>query len=198
MNLAYESSASEIGLVFMTFGVTYTAFTPVFGFLTDKGLDGLITCLIGNSLIAVSFLILGPIPPLSFLGSSLWMTYLAIGVQGLGSSATYIGALLYMMKSARESGLPETDQTNGMVSSLWVVADCIGGVIGLALGGVAFDTIGFEWGSMAMVICMTGTVILISVYFVKVKVYSKRHQQISQFNLDSDEIPELLMNEKRV
>merc|ERR1711862_8790 len=48
----FSSSASEVGLVFLTLGLTYTLFTPVFGFLTDKGLDGFLTCILGNSLIA--------------------------------------------------------------------------------------------------------------------------------------------------
>ena len=43
------------------------------------------------------------------------MTTAAIGLQGIGSAATYIGILLYMTKSVIESGLPQT-QANAMVS----------------------------------------------------------------------------------
>jgi hypothetical protein len=34
----------------------------------------------------------------------------------------------------RDAGLPETEQTKSMVSSLWVVADCMGGYAGSTLG----------------------------------------------------------------
>ena len=37
MQTTFELSASQTGLVFMAFGITYTIFTPLFGYLTDKG-----------------------------------------------------------------------------------------------------------------------------------------------------------------
>ena len=37
----YGLSSSQTGLVLMTFGLVYTVFTPLCGFLTDRGLDGL-------------------------------------------------------------------------------------------------------------------------------------------------------------
>ena len=160
-------------------------FTPVFGFLSDKGLDGLLIIMIGNSFIALAFIFLGPIPPLSFLGSSLWLTFLSIGVQGMGFAATYIGTLLYMMKSARESGLPDTEQTYGMVSSLWVVADCVGGFTGSALGGVAYDTIGFEWGSMVMALSMIATVLVVIAYYMNIKIRINKQQKT--FPLDVEQ-----------
>ena len=46
---------------------------------------------------------------------------------GLGTSAAYLGSLLYMMSGVREAGVPDRDQTRGMVTSLWVVCDCVGG-----------------------------------------------------------------------
>ena len=176
MKETFSSSASEVGLVFLTLGLTYTVFTPVFGFLTDRGLDGLLTCILGNSLIAVSFILLGPIPPLSFLESSTWMMFVSLGITGVGSAATYIGTLLYMLRSARESGLPGTEQTSGMVSSVWVVAGCVGGTTGSTMGGVAYDTIGFEWGSMVMFLSLSTTVMILIIYLARVKLSDGRKQ----------------------
>ena len=72
-------------------------------------------------------------PPLKVF-ASLGVTVTALSVQGLGSAFTYIGTLLYMMKAVSEAGLPDTDQTRGMVSSLWVIFDCLGGYAGTSLG----------------------------------------------------------------
>merc|ERR1712106_533282 len=132
-----------------TFGLVYTIFTPLVGFLTDKGLDGVVAMLIGNLTIAIGFVFLGPIPPFSAIGGRLWLTVVSLGLQGMGSAATYLGTLLYMMKGVTEAGLPDNEQTKGMVSSLWVISDCIGGYIGSTLGSVAYDNIGFENGTMA-------------------------------------------------
>ena len=97
------------------------------------------------------------------------------------------------MKCARESGLPETEQTHGMVYSLLLVADCVGGVVGSPVGGVAFDTIGFAWGSMVMALSVIGTVLVVGAVFVNTRVRSNRHHKIRTVDEDLDETPALLM-----
>ena len=71
-----------------------------------------------------------------------------------------------MLSSARDAGLPDNDQVKGMVSSLWVVAICVGGYLGSSLGGVAYDTVGFEDGTFAMSIAMAVSVILLFMFRV--------------------------------
>jgi len=157
-------SSSQTGLVFMTFGLSYTIFTPLCGYLTDKGFDGLTAMLLGNLTIALGFVLLGPIPPFSAIGGKLWLSVVSLALQGMGSAATYLGTLLYMMKGILEAGLPDNDQTKGMVSSLWVISDCAGGFIGSSLGSIAYDSIGFENGTMVEAGALAFTVILIAVY----------------------------------
>ena len=148
----------------MVYGAAYTLFTPLFGFLNDKGLDGLVIMLIGNFLITLGFVFIGPLPPLRMIGGHLWLTIVSMLVQGIGSAGTFLASLLYMMKSIREAGLPETDQSKGMVSSLWVVGDCIGGFVGSVLGGFAYDALGFQMGTSIEVGCMSFTLIIICGY----------------------------------
>ena len=59
--------------------------------------------------------------PLSFLKifSGLWVTITSMGLQGIGISFVYIGTLLTMMGELEAFGLQNTDQSKGMVSSLW-------------------------------------------------------------------------------
>jgi len=156
----YKINASQTGLVFMAFGVAYTLFTPVIGFFIDKGLDGLYAIIVGNFIIFLGFIFIGPIPPLKHLGS-LNVTISALGAQGLGSSFSYIGTLIYMMKAATDSGLPNKEQTRGMVSSLWVISDCLGGYVGSSLGSLSFDKYGFEVSSMII-----GGMMMMSVFMM--------------------------------
>ena len=156
----YGISSSQTGLVLMAFGASYSLFSFVVGFLTDKGLNGLHAIIIGNFLIFLGFLFIGPVPPLRSLGS-LELTIVSLGVQGLGSAFTYIGSLVYMMRAAQGAGLPDKEQTRAMVSGLWVISDCAGGYLGSSLGSLAYDTWGLETGTM-----MEGGVILASVVLV--------------------------------
>ena len=157
---SYGITSFQTGLVFMAFGVTYTISTPVVGFLTDRGLDGITTIIIGNLSILVAFILLGPIPVLKAVtGPQLPLTVFSVGLQGLGSGATYLGSLLLMMKGVRLAGLPDKEQTRGMVSSLWISADCIGGYLGDTAGSLAYDSYGFEWGTVIMSAIMLLSVI---------------------------------------
>ena len=161
----------------------------------DRGLDGLLAILIGNLLIAIGFTFLGPIPPFNFLGGNLWLTVLSIGLQGLGSAATFLATLLYMMKSTADAELPDSEQTRGMVSSFWVVSDCAGGFIGSALGSVAFDILGFRKGTMVMAWTMVGTVAVIGAYFVIGWVKLKRRLKMDSNDVDTEERTHLLREE---
>ena len=76
----YGLSASNTGLVFTAFGITYSIFSPVAGYLTDKGLDGLVTMIFGNVLIMISFMFIGPIPAFSMIGDSLALTVFCVGM----------------------------------------------------------------------------------------------------------------------
>ena len=75
----YSLSSGQTGLMFMVYGFCYTVFTPLFGFLMDRGLGGLTVLTLGNSLITIGFIFTGPIPQLDFLGSKLLITGVALG-----------------------------------------------------------------------------------------------------------------------
>ena len=133
------------------------------GYLTDKGLNGLHAIIIGNFLIFLGFVFIGPVPPLESL-ASLKLTIASLGVQGLGSAFTYIGSLVFMMRGALGAGLPDKEQTRGMVSSLWVISDCAGGYLGAQLGSLAYDKWGLQSGTMIVGGVSLASVVLVSLY----------------------------------
>ena len=84
----------------MLFGGTYTAFTPVFGWLLDRGvLDGFTALLLGNLGIGLALACLAPAPPIDLvLARRPWLPGLCMALQGAATSATYIGSLICMLK----------------------------------------------------------------------------------------------------
>ena len=63
--------------------------------------------------------------------------------------------------------MPDTEQTRGMVSSLWVMADSVGGYLGDTLGSIAYDKYGFQSGTVIMFSIMLISVILSPLYLVR-------------------------------
>jgi len=174
----YGISPGQAGLIFTVFGATYTLFTPVFGYFSDKGLDGFTSLILGNTLIMLGFVFLGPIPQLSAISGNLWLTVVSMSVQGLGSAATYLGSLLFMMKAVKEAGLPDSEQVKSMVSSIWIVADNLGGYAGSTLGGYAYDSIGFEAGTLIEVGALGSTVIVMLILFFSAAIYTNSTHQV--------------------
>jgi len=190
MESTFGLTASQTGLVFLAFGLAYTIFSFIFGYLTDKGLDGMSIMTIGNLLIMIAFIFLGPVPPLLHaLGNNLWLSVFSLTIQGIGSAATYIGSLLFMMKGVSDAGLPDKEQTRGMVSSLWVISDCVGGYLGDTLGSLAYDSFGFETGTGIIMLVMLTSVISAMLYSSLVKV-SKSRRTSGAFS--NEEIQSLL------
>ena len=83
-------------------------------------------------------------------------------ILGSGTSAVYIGSLLLIMSGVQAAGLPDKDQTRGMVTSLWVCCDCLGGYIGALVGSAVFVQVGFEFSSLVM----TATVLLVVIIII--------------------------------
>ena len=54
----------------------------------------------------------------------------------------------------------------GMVSSLWVISDCIGGFLGDTAGSLAYDKFGFRSGTFIMAIIMLVSVVSSCVYII--------------------------------
>ena len=129
----FNFSEAKTGLVFMSGAVSYTVSTPLLGILMDRGLmkeEAII--LVGNLVLVASYLLLGPLPPLArVLPSSPAWTIASVALQGLATGAAYLGSFCLMLREA-----PDTEQAQGMVSSLYVMGDCAGAYLGSALGGL--------------------------------------------------------------
>ena len=50
-----------------------------------------------------------------------------------------------------DKNIKDTEQTRGMITSLWLIAENIGGWSGSFLGGVAYENLGFEGGSLVII-----------------------------------------------
>ena len=61
--------------------------------------------------------------------------------------------------SKSNKNIKDTEQTRGMITSLWLIAENIGGWSGSFLGGVAYDKLGFEGGSL-VIIALQGIIVV--------------------------------------
>ena len=140
-------------------GITCALFTPIWGWTIDSGLFSPVPSLfIGSLCIIAGYLFLG-------YSSNVAMVGIGMTINGIGVASYYLITYLLMLSSSIESGLvPDTEQTQGMLTALWFSFESLGGYFGSACGGWAYDMIGFR--NSTFVVIGTQTLSMLPLFVV--------------------------------
>ncbi|XP_040583649.1 MFS-type transporter SLC18B1 isoform X1 [Lepeophtheirus salmonis] len=144
----FDMGPVAVGIMFMLDGATYAVFSPIWGYLLSRGLKPIVALSVGCCCIIVGYSFLGPLPLLPFIPDSIYFVGMGLLIHGCGTAANFITTLTFMMSKSVESGASDSEQTRSMITSLWFINECVGGYIGSSLGGIIYDKIGFEWGTL--------------------------------------------------
>ena len=186
-------------------GMTYAIFSPIWGYLLDKYLAPHVLFIIGCICVIIGFFLLGP-----FLQLNVYLVAVGLAIQGIGVSATFISTLVFMMSESVLQGAPDTEQTQGMITSLWFVSENIAGYLGSsignvvilcirrkatnwihfpALGGVTFDQMGFE--NSTLIVIALQVVALLAILFL-----CKCNQKPTTVGRSEEEMEKLLASDR--
>ena len=112
----------------MVEGTTYAIFSPIWGILLDHGLSPYMTLLIGVLGVIIGFSLLGP---LTFIvPTNIFIVAIGLIIQGSCVAASFITTLVFMMSESIANGAPDTEQTRGMITSLWFLSQNVAGYLG--------------------------------------------------------------------
>ena len=142
----FHLGAVETGGLLMLDGVMYALATPLWGWALDAGLlSPLKSLFIGSISFIVGYSFLGSAPFLFLLPSNVYMVGIGMVLNGLGMASHFLNTYMLMLDSSVESGsVQDTEQTHGMLTSLWYCVHSIGGYLGTIGGGWAYDMMGFR------------------------------------------------------
>eukprot|EP00090_Calanus_glacialis_P029708 TRINITY_DN47709_c0_g1_i1.p1 TRINITY_DN47709_c0_g1~~TRINITY_DN47709_c0_g1_i1.p1 ORF type:complete len:472 (-),score=104.19 TRINITY_DN47709_c0_g1_i1:99-1514(-) len=155
----FGMSPFQASLLFIIDGCTYALVTPIIGKLLDKGLDCRVVLVFGSGIICFGYLLLAPAPPFLF-APSLVQIGVGAGVHGVGMAMNFIGTLTLMtQESGRKSA--DSEQIQGMVTSIWITCESLGGFIGAAAGGAAYDKLGWSSSCVMVAGCQTVAMVLV-------------------------------------
>merc|ERR1712020_514152 len=126
----------------------------------------------------VGLSLLGPARYLDFIQKSPYTTGIGLFILGSGIAASFIVTLTFMLAEASKAdkNILDTEQTRGMITSLWLIAENIGGWLGSFLGGIAYDNLGFEAGSL--VIIGLQSIIVMGIPYVWYRTYICRQRKL--------------------
>lgn len=174
LTLTMSLSTAEVGLVYMSPGLVYMLFTPVFGFLLDKGFKHIPILTLAITANFLGYLLIGPSSLLVFLNPSPFFTVIGLLLLGLGMSATLMTCMSLMLNSTEN---PENESNVGIVTSLWVCCEMIGGSLGSTFGGLSTDRFGFRIGTncvLCIEVAMMLVLLLLSTYTCHLKRLTKK------------------------
>lgn len=149
----------QASLLFIIDGGIYAIITPIIGKLLDRGLDCKVVLVFGSGLICFGYLLLAPAPPFLF-APSLVQIGLGAGIHGVGMAMNFIGTLTLMTQQSEKKG-SNSEQIQGMVTSIWITCESLGGFIGAAAGGAAYDKLGWSTSCVLVAGCQTGAMVLV-------------------------------------
>jgi len=155
----FDLTPFQASLFFMIDGATYALATPVWGLLLDKGVNSFTTLLLGSIVISVSYLGLGPCPPLA---PSITQVCVASALHGIGMSANFIATLTAMLSAGgKRAAGGETEQLRGMITSIWVTSESVGGFLGATGGAAAYDSVGWTWSCIFVAVMQVASMLLV-------------------------------------
>merc|ERR1712173_190988 len=176
----FNLNSTMSGIMFSLEGLTYAAFSPLFGILLDRGMSPYLTMSFGVVCQILGLSLLGPARYFNFIPKSPYTTGAGLFILGTGIAASFIVTLTYMLAESSRANkqIFDTEQTRGMITSLWLIAENIGGWLGSFLGGVAYDKLGFEGGSL--VIIALQSIIVVGIPYVWCRTMRNRKKRLQE------------------
>jgi len=132
----------ETSLLFIIDGAMYALVSPVIGILLDHCMDPRTSILGGTSIICVSYLLLGPLPPF-LMEPSITQICVGAALHGLGLSANFMGTLTLLSEMPGGKG-ESSEKTVGLLTSIWITGENLGNFLGAAAGGAVYDKMGWK------------------------------------------------------
>ena len=161
LNENFNMTSTMSGIIFGFEGLTYAVFSPVFGILLDSGVSPFFIMLFGVVFQILGLSLIGPAKYIDFIPNSPYTIGVGLCVLGSGVASSYIVTLLFMFTETFkfDRSIKDTEQTKGMITSVWLIAEQIGRWLGSFLGGVAYETLGFENGT-GLIIGFQGPILI--------------------------------------
>lgn len=158
-------SAFTASMFLVIDGGVYAVITPVWGLLLDHKLNAKLCMVLGTTVVALSFILLGPV--VFPIQPSPLQVGLAMAVHGVGMAANFIGSLTLLSQEV-EVGRSVggcREQAQGIATSLWITCECIGSFFGSFAGGFSYDSMGWSKSCLLVAFLQFGGLILLGMLF---------------------------------
>eukprot|EP00095_Tigriopus_kingsejongensis_P001693 maker-scaffold3251_size9521-snap-gene-0.1 protein:Tk01693 transcript:maker-scaffold3251_size9521-snap-gene-0.1-mRNA-1 annotation:"chromaffin granule amine" len=136
------ANQTQVGYFFLITGALYMVTTPCIGYACDRMTYPIILSIIGNALMAIVFVFVGPLPVLPF-GTSLELLYGMAALIGFSYTFVMVSTFSRAHNEAMRQGYEDDLQSYIILSGLWSTSFYFGNFIGPTLGGFLVEYFSF-------------------------------------------------------
>lgn len=137
------ATQSQVGLTFLILGGVYMVTTPIAGYVYDKVKYPTLVSILGNTCMAVAFLLIGPVPFID-LEPTVPLIQGSIGIAGFGYALVMVSTFGRTQAAALEKGFKDDIETYILISGIWSTSFYLGKFLGPTLAGISVDKYGFR------------------------------------------------------
>ncbi|XP_023326779.1 MFS-type transporter SLC18B1 isoform X2 [Eurytemora carolleeae] len=140
----YGMTSVDVGLALTGNAIAIALTHPIVGVLLDYGLSSIFLIFVGNALVVLGLIGIGPFPGLQAL-QTIPMAVFSLVLIGMGIATIILATFSNMMECAKRAEIPDSEQATSMITSLWLLGNYVGAFLSSIAGGLTFDLIGFSW-----------------------------------------------------
>ncbi|CAM1154208.1 Uncharacterised protein g11114 [Pycnogonum litorale] len=160
----FESTSSQIGLLFGALSFTFLVTGPIFGHLTDKTRLALEFVIVSIFIFILSSLLVGPANFLS-LPRSFWITACGMAFAGIASAGIYVPTMELCLIGIREHGVEESLAVTAQVSSLLMTCNAAGAFFSPILSGYLMES--YDFTQVATMFAVANLIVMILIILCK-------------------------------
>ncbi|OQV22186.1 putative MFS-type transporter SLC18B1 [Hypsibius exemplaris] len=142
----YDQGPIVEGVVFAIAYLAYAGMSPVWGYVFRRVHIDYRWVLVGPVCVGVIWMILGPIPMLSFIGTDvLWLDVVCLFLLNVSIAFVFVFSYDTMLKRAVMHGLEENVATYALIVAAFFSSIYIGEIIGPVIGGYVYAKLSFQY-----------------------------------------------------
>jgi len=172
MKTTISASQMQVGVAFLISGGVYMVANPPIGKVCDLMTYPVILSMLGNVILSVSFIFLGPVPFID-ITPSLTSVYVMMALAGMGAALTMVSTYGRAHSAAIRLGYKDNICTYLLVSSTWSSSFFLGSFLGPTVAGFTVEHFGFRATTFGFVV-VYALVLLMDLFELMITIWQRR------------------------
>ncbi|KAI1305248.1 MFS-type transporter SLC18B1 [Halotydeus destructor] len=147
----FDLTPSQVGLVFFFGSLVYGVVSPISGYIADKAKHNYFQLIIGQLIVGVAYLFMGP-NSITGTSQSLLSDITSQVCVCMGTAVAMIPTLKMLLTAMTDLGAPDDSSTYSFAAGMFSFGFNSGSVLGTSGGGFLVDTFGFVFSSTIVAI----------------------------------------------